>query len=103
MRGIPVQPACATRSLPSTPALRAWCIPSPGWAPWYARSWNGTCSTLTVLVDAGHPSQPVLNALFGMQRILEPDIAAMAATTATEADIAVIEEAYQRMEAAQTR
>lgn len=38
-----------------------------------------------------------------MQRILEPDIAAMAATTATEADIAVIEEAYQRMEAAQTR
>ncbi|MCO8168581.1 FadR family transcriptional regulator [Pseudomonas sp. 21LCFQ02] len=49
------------------------------------------------------PHSEFFNTLAGVRRILEPEIAAMAATTATDADIAVIEDAYQRMAAAQTR
>lgn len=49
------------------------------------------------------PQSEFFNTLAGVRRILEPEIAAMAATTATEQDIAAIEDAYQRMEKAQTR
>lgn len=49
------------------------------------------------------PQSEFFNTLAGVRRILEPEIAAMAATTATEADIAAIEDAYRRMERAQTR
>ncbi|QMV64303.1 FadR/GntR family transcriptional regulator [Pseudomonas berkeleyensis] len=49
------------------------------------------------------PQSEFFNTLAGVRRILEPEIAAMAATTATEEDIAAIEDAYQRMEKAQTR
>ncbi|GAB7531019.1 FadR/GntR family transcriptional regulator [Pseudomonas sp. 3A(2025)] len=49
------------------------------------------------------PHSEFFNTLAGVRRILEPEIAALAATTATDADIAVIEEAYLRMEAAKTR
>src|SRR5690606_34575932 len=49
------------------------------------------------------PQSEFFNTLAGVRRILEPEIAAMAATTATEADIAAIEDAYRRMESAQTR
>lgn len=49
------------------------------------------------------PQSEFFNTLAGVRRILEPEIAAMAATTATEEDIAAIEDAYQRMERAQTR
>ena len=49
------------------------------------------------------PHSEFFNTLAGVRRILEPEIAALAATTATDADIAVIEDAYQRMAAAQTR
>ncbi|NBA96084.1 FadR/GntR family transcriptional regulator [Pseudomonas sp. R5(2019)] len=48
------------------------------------------------------PHSEFFNTLAGVRRILEPEIAAMAATTATDADVAVIEEAYLRMEAART-
>lgn len=49
------------------------------------------------------PQSEFFNTLAGVRRILEPEIAAMAATTATEDDIAAIEDAYRRMEKAQTR
>ncbi|MNF43310.1 HTH-type transcriptional regulator LutR [compost metagenome] len=49
------------------------------------------------------PQSEFFNTLVGVRRILEPEIAALAATTATERDIAAIEDAYRRMEAAQTR
>lgn len=49
------------------------------------------------------PQSEFFNTLVGVRRILEPEIAALAATTATEDDIAAIEDAYQRMEAARTR
>ncbi|WP_437882567.1 FadR/GntR family transcriptional regulator [Pseudomonas sp. LRF_L74] len=49
------------------------------------------------------PQSEFFNTLAGVRRILEPEIAAMAATTATDADIAAIEAAYVRMEKAQTR
>lgn len=49
------------------------------------------------------PQSEFFNTLAGVRRILEPEIAAMAATTATEEDIAAIEDAYRRMEKAQTR
>lgn len=51
----------------------------------------------------GTPQSEFFNTLAGVRRILEPEIAAMAATTATEADITAIEDAYLRMERAQTR
>lgn len=46
------------------------------------------------------PHSEFFNTLAGVRRILEPEIAAMAAATATEDDIARIENAYRRMEAA---
>jgi len=49
------------------------------------------------------PQSEFFNTLAGVRRILEPEIAALAATTATEADIAAIEHAYLRMERASTR
>ncbi|SDF48150.1 FadR/GntR family transcriptional regulator [Phytopseudomonas seleniipraecipitans] len=49
------------------------------------------------------PQSQFFNTLAGVRRILEPEIAALAATTATEEDIAAIEDAYLRMERAQTR
>ena len=48
------------------------------------------------------PHSEFFNTLAGVRRILEPEIAAMAATTATDEDIATIEKAYQGMETAQT-
>jgi DNA-binding FadR family transcriptional regulator len=42
------------------------------------------------------PQSEFFNTLAGVRRILEPEIAAMAATTATEEDIAAIEDAYLR-------
>jgi DNA-binding FadR family transcriptional regulator len=48
------------------------------------------------------PHSEFFRTLAGVRRILEPEIAALAATTATDADIATIEGAYQRMEAAKT-
>ncbi|NWL77041.1 GntR family transcriptional regulator [Pseudomonas taiwanensis] len=49
------------------------------------------------------PQSEFFNTLVAVRRILEPEIAALAATTATDDDIAAIEDAYKRMEAAQTR
>ena len=48
------------------------------------------------------PHSEFFNTLAGVRRILEPEIAAMAATTATAEDIATIEKAYRGMETAQT-
>ncbi len=48
------------------------------------------------------PHSEFFNTLAGVRRILEPEIAAMAATTATDDDIATIEKAYQGMETAKT-
>lgn len=48
------------------------------------------------------PHSEFFNTLAGVRRILEPEIAAMAATTATDADIATIEKAYLGMETANT-
>ncbi|MBF6029728.1 FadR family transcriptional regulator [Pseudomonas sp. P115] len=48
------------------------------------------------------PHSEFFHTLAGVRRILEPEIAALAATTATEADIASIEDAYRRMEAAKS-
>ena len=48
------------------------------------------------------PHSEFFNTLAGVRRILEPEIAAMAATTATDEDIATIEKAYLGMETAQT-
>ncbi|AZE50675.1 Transcriptional regulator of the arabinose operon in Shewanella, GntR family [Pseudomonas chlororaphis] len=48
------------------------------------------------------PHSEFFNTLAGVRRILEPEIAAMAATTATDPDIAVIENAYHAMETAKT-
>jgi DNA-binding FadR family transcriptional regulator len=48
------------------------------------------------------PHSEFFNTLAGVRRVLEPEIAAMAATTATESDMDTIAQAYQRMEGAQT-
>jgi len=49
------------------------------------------------------PHSEFFKTLAGVRRILEPEIAAMAAVTATDEDIATIEAAYLRMESARTR
>ncbi|MGE7991050.1 FadR/GntR family transcriptional regulator [Pseudomonas sp. NPDC089554] len=48
------------------------------------------------------PHSEFFNTLAGVRKILEPEIAAMAASTATDKDIALIEAAYEGMAGAQT-
>lgn len=47
------------------------------------------------------PHSEFFNTLAGVRKILEPEIAAMAASTASDDDIGVIQAAYERMECAQ--